>query len=164
MSDPHLPDIDFKNEMALIWTTLKPDRNSVVYSLLCSNFSIFTIKFFMVRGIRSLIRPIITPLTFESFFIRVHRHVTSQVGTCCPCIITVVAFEFSNFQMFCVHMLAQLCLDIFIVTVRVFTFNFCMFSFDMIIEFFLSAQHDNLAGWTQMTCERTMLVIVNVEF
>ena len=112
---------------------VKPDRNSVVYSLLCSNFSIFTIKFFMVRGIRSLIRPIITPLTFESFFIRVHRHVTPQVGTCCPCIITVVAFKFSNFQMFCVHVLAQLCLDIFIVTVRVFAFNFCMFSFNMII-------------------------------
>ena len=118
----------------------------------------------MVRGIRSLIRPIITPLTFESFFIRVHSHMAPQVGTCCPCIITMVAFEFSNFQMFCVHMLPQLCFDIFIVTVRIFTFNLCMFSIDVIIKLLLRAQHDNLAGWAQMTCEWTVLVIVNVKF
>ena len=102
----------------------------------------------MVCRIRSLIRPIIAPLTFESLFIRVHSHVTPQVSTRCTCIITVVTFEFSNFQMLCVYMLSQLCFDIFIITVRVFTFNLGMFSFNMIIELFLGAQHDNLAGWT----------------
>ena len=93
-----------------------------------------------------------------------HLDVASEMSHVSCSIVAVIRFEFSSSHMYSFHMPWHLVFNSFIVTVREFTFYFCMEFINMIIKLLLGSMHGtpHVRFRAQVTNKRTKVVLTKV--